>query len=507
MKNKYSLESCCEKMFVHKFQTEQNKYIYDVNTMNIVRIDDIIWEIISDYGRDDSSQISLRYSDRYSSEQIESAYEKIAVAQKEKGLFLANRPQILMSFTEEYIQEKLDSERSILHLNVTEDCNFDCSYCIYSGEYINRHKRSNRVMDRSIAKKAIDDFLEASVTSEMRSIGFYGGEPLLNFTLIKQAVDYIRKKEKGVKVNFTITTNGFLLKGEAADFLTRHDFTINVSLDGPKQIHDRYRRTGNGSPTWETVTSNATAFLEKFPQYKTNSKFGITAVIAPPAELNELEHFFSLCELVTKDITASFVDSISTKQIFEGKITGTDEMYRKFLDNLETGKINSEPAAQKFVMQKTLFQENWLKFHKRFSRYDCSNRFPKKYCLLSTCIPGVRRTFVSVDGNYWPCERVSESDYLRIGSIYEGLNAAKIRQLLLDWVELNKSECSNCFCLHTCQIGCWSNSCDGQRPTEELKRKACEQHRRDTHNLLVDYCSVLEKNPHALDYMKDITLS
>ena len=113
---------------------------------------------------------------------------------------------------------------------------------------------------------------------------------------------------------------------------------------------------------------------------------------------------------------------------------------------------------------------------------------------------------MTIDGDYLPCERVPESEHLRIGNIEDGFDLVKIRQLLAHWVDFNKDQCRHCWCLHTCQAGCWSNVTDGSKTTGDHKKAACAQYRKDTHKLLVDYCSVLENNPNALDYMKDITI-
>jgi uncharacterized protein len=152
-----------------------------------------------------------------------------------------------------------------------------------------------------------------------------------------------------------------------------------------------------------------------------------------------------------------------------------------------------------------------VKFHKRYQRYGCSvhhrRRFLDRFCSLSTCLCGGRRLYVSVDGTYWPCERVCESEYLKIGDVWTGVEAHKVHQLLGDWTNLNNRECQYCWCLPTCQVGCWQNVSDGTRPTVLLKKQACAGHRREKHELLVRYCSILEENPHAFDFTKNIELS
>lgn len=502
--------------FIHRFETKKNKYIFDVNTMQIVRVDPVVWDIVNDCGAISKGEIVARYSARYSPERVSSAYDEILDAQQQKGLFLQRRPkEILMPFTEQYIRQKVDNERTLTLLNVTENCNFRCLYCIYNGDHVSRRPHSKRHMSWDVAKRAIDDYLEHSGGAKMHAIGFYGGEPLLNFPLIRKCVAYVRIVWPDGEGLFSVTTNGSMLKGEVADFLACEDFNINVSLDGPEDIHDRYRRTKDGSQTWDCVISNIEAFLKKYPQYKTNSKIGFNVVIAPPLDIYELNDFLSSYELCSERmrVKLSFVNTRFAEKVppvLMEEVQGLRRLYTDFVNNLATGKINKDFTNPKFLLQRAIFEEDWVKFHKRPKpSYLAENGrafIPEKFCSLSTCTPGVRRTFVSVSGDYYICERVPETDYFKVGDVEQGFDIPRIRQLLEEWVDLSKEHCRFCWCLPVCQVGCWSNVCEGTKPTVPLKRNACVQHLARMRQLLVDYCSVLENNPHALDYIDNISI-
>ena len=497
------------KQFIYKFETDQNKYVYDINTMQIVRLEQVAWNIISDFGSLSKDEIVCKYAGQYSSEEILSAYNEIANTSRLKGLFSARRPEILFPFTEENLRQKLAKDRKMLLLNVTEDCNFRCLYCVYSGKYVNRHAYSKRQMSWDVAKKAIDDFLPCS-DPEDRSIGFYGGEPLLNIDLIRKCVAYVRQVEGGSKVTFSLTTNGSLLTGEKADFLACENFNIGLSLDGPCEIHDRYRQTKEGLPTWERIISNLKAFLDKYAKYREEGGLILNIVMAPPLNVLELDNFCKSVDIIGRGILiiALGLNEIPYRNAFIGSVEGRDTLYEKFLNNMVTGEVNHDTFNPAYRLQRSLFEQQWVLFHKRFELYSSGlSCLPDKFCILSTCIPGVRRIFVSVDGDYLVCERVPENDYYKIGSVDDGFDVAKIWRLLNEWVELTREECKYCWCLRTCKVGCWSNISDGEKPTAILKSQACEAHRRGMHGFLIDYCSVLERNPRALDYMKDITVS
>jgi uncharacterized protein len=488
--------------------------------MQIVRVEPVIWDIISDFDKSDERSLLAKYHTRCHPDEISSAYQRILKAQQQSGLFLAKYPEILMPFTHEYIRQKIDGERSILLLNVTEECNFRCSYCVYSGNCRGHRTHSRRRMGWHVAKKAVGDYLRQSARSQNHSIGFYGGEPLLNLSLIRKVVDYVKNARPDRPTLFSITTNGSLLTGRTAEFLASNTFSITVSLDGPQDVHDRCRRTKLGLPTWEMVTSNVKSFLEKYPQYKTNGKLSFNLVLVPPLDICRLNNFVSRYELfsVERRLTVSFVNTgraprIPDRSAWEKtkSIKGLDLLYRQFLNNLVSGKINQDPSAPEFRLQRAMFEQDWTKLHKRFKIYNVPEIgkpfIGEKFCTLSTCLPGQRRAFLDVDGNYYICERIPESPYLKIGDVNQGIDVAKIRQLLAEWVDLTKQYCSSCWCLPICGVGCWSTVCDGEKPTEGLKKQACARHIDKMHRLLVDYCSVLETNPHALDYIKDITIT
>lgn len=142
-----------------------------------------------------------------------------------------------------------------LILQVTQQCNLRCKYCAYSGNYYNRTHSSER-MSFEDAKRVIDFYLERSIEMDELALSFYGGEPLLEFDLIKRCVDYIISKSGERKVRFPMTTNGTLLTEEVIKFLVQHEFKLLISLDGNKESHDINRQFRNGGGSFEVIYNN-----------------------------------------------------------------------------------------------------------------------------------------------------------------------------------------------------------------------------------------------------------
>ena len=500
--------------FVHKFQTDCNKYLYDVNTSHILKVEQVVWDIISDFGRMSKDEILSKYISVYGFDAAMSGYNAIITAQKQNGLLLTDRPNyITMPYGEEALRKKLLAERMQLTLCVTEACNFRCSYCVYGEAYKSCRNHSNKMMSWKIARLAINEFLDHSTGSQPRSVSFYGGEPLCNIELIRRCISYVRQKTGDNNIYFALTTNGYLLKDDIADFLASENFSIAVSLDGPAPIHDRNRRSRDGSPTWNRVVTNIKTFVHKHPEYKTNGRIGIHVVGVPPIDMVELEEFFSSCNFLTENTILS-LGWISTQDMTyfksvppeDRKVEGLDILYQEFVTNLEKGRLNKNPKAVPLKIQTALFQRTFLDFHKRgYSTIDHPH-LPEYFCPLPTCIPGVRRTFVATDGTYYVCERIPNTKDMMIGNVHEGINVSKVRQILQKFVDLEKDDCRFCWCLPNCHAGCIATVIRKNKLSRDARRHACAVHRKITHRTIIDICRILEKNPHALDYMEKIAI-
>ena len=171
------------------------------------------------------------------------------------------------------IKKKLSSNLEILVLEGSQDCNLRCGYCIFGGNYLGERNHKSFNMDLNIARKSIEYFLEHSLeTRPLRAISFYGGEPLMNFELIKKIIDEYGKEKRTF---FTISTNGIFLE-RYADYLRENGVTISLSLDGPREIHDKNRVTINGKPTYDIIMKGLKKLGEDFVKRKLSFSSTIT---------------------------------------------------------------------------------------------------------------------------------------------------------------------------------------------------------------------------------------
>lgn len=381
----------------------------------------------------------------------------------------------------DFVEHLVDKRLSQLILQVTQQCNLRCSYCIYGGMYENR-SHSNETMTLDLAQKSIDFFLKHSYETDHLVISFYGGEPLLNIELIKQCVEYAVKNIDGKKVLFTITTNGTLLTEEIMDFLAKNSFYTLVSLDGAKEEHDLNRKFRSGQGSFDIIVNNINKFKSKFPEY-VNKYLQINAVISPKTRTTCVEDFFSANDfLEDKQINFTPLNLTGLKEdvnIEYDYVVKREYEYFKLLLYL-LGKIKRE-SVSKLVIE---LQGDIKKLYRMLKRH-------KKVALINhhsgPCVPGCSRLFVNVKGDFYPCERVPELACCCIGNIDHGFDTKKIREIL-NIGKLTENECKKCWAISMCNMCINELNCSQDCFLKEEKLKSCLSNKagvmRDLYELL-----------------------
>lgn len=209
--------------FIKLFRTLDNFYFFDVNSNSIVRINEAVSHKIEDLiaGNDILNQ------------------DMDIARLKKRGYLKANNENIIVEHSAlNTVGEYMNGNLRQLILQVTQNCNLRCKYCVYSGSYVNRTHTKKR-MSFEIAKQAVDFYFAHNTNKDAGVISFYGGEPLLEMELIKKIVVYSEKLYEGKELRFNMTSNATLLTDEIADFLYEHNFNLTISLDGPEEVHNQ----------------------------------------------------------------------------------------------------------------------------------------------------------------------------------------------------------------------------------------------------------------------------
>lgn len=380
----------------------------------------------------------------------------------------------------------LNNKLSQITLQITQDCNFRCSYCIYS-DINNNAQRShtNKYMKIETAKEAVDYLYTHSSDVEKRSIGFYGGEPLLNFSLIEFIVEYAEKLFSKTHCLFTMTSNCSLLNDRIIEFMVAHDMHLVVSLDGSEKIQNKNRRySANGKGSYKTVIRNINRIKENHTQWF-NSNVGLSMVIDPRNDYDEISSIF---DVFSENRTINAVvlsDAYSLQKVYYTEEFVYKQKYNQFLAFLE--EIRNERVNGVSREARQLIDS----MKKNMYRYIAIDGLPERQIPSGPCVPGATKMLVTVDGSLYPCERVSElSQCMRIGSLKNGVDAEKVKEMM-NFAQQTADQCKNCWAFLHCNH-CLSyvdnNGIISAKAGLQFCKSTCEQ----VENELLDFAMLHE---------------
>lgn len=467
-------------MDVYKFICNGKRYIYDSNVNQIAEVDDAIFTAVPD--RVEKLMPEKR-------KEIEEYREK-------HSLFLPKKKQKMRVDYRE-IEEELNSNLSHVILNITDRCNFACKYCVFGDSYSYKKNIEKKDMNLETARRAVDFFVDRALKAEELVVGFYGGEPLLRFDSIKEIVNYSKKRigQAGKGVRFAITTNGSLVTDEVARYFIKNKFSLLVSLDGPRRIHDRYRVDRKGNPTWNGIVTRLKRLRALDPDYY-KTHVGFSVVVTPPFELGEIHHFFTSFELMTGGPMFVSLASDQDTTFYERFPATIWDEYR--------GQIETLKAT---VVKEVTHGERPDRFVEAFFLKDLYNRWHNRQIgetedlrINGICIPGRQRTFISSGGDIYPCEKLAYR--LPIGNLFRGFDMKRIERLVDEYIRLC-DVCFDCWLRRSCQL-CFARAIENAGEeccsiSKKRKEKACESARKTAERSLEFYTHLMSMDTGIFD--------
>lgn len=466
-----------EKPLIYLFNTPLGYYIFDVNRNRIIKTQKPVYEALSK-----EQSVGEAAAAAWESEE-----KSIIDGLKEDGFLSSFRSSEIRHPKDDMLESILDGSVPKITLQITQACNLRCRYCPYSNnDGVSQRQHANNAMSFDIAKKSIDFLINHSKDLRQINIGFYGGEPLLEFELIKKCVAYANDKAEGKNLTYSMTTNGTLLDEEKVEFLQENNVMLVISLDGPRENHDRNRRFAvNGCGTFDTIMERIERLKLKYPEYIAKVAFNI--VIDPEADFCSTNDFYMGFDAVKGARLSSTV--IDTKFSNEGLnftedyvIKRSYETYKMYLNKL--GKLDKQYVSP-------ISEREFYIFQAFVDDFVPSYRLPETVHHGGPCVPGGQRLFIDINGNMFPCERCSEtSEVMKIGHIDTGFDIDKAR-VLLNIGKLTESECKNCWAIRGCRL-CATMADNVKELSAELKRGHCRMSRNIYESNLKDYAVLKE---------------
>jgi uncharacterized protein len=341
---------------------------------------------------------------------------------------------------------------SLLCLLITSKCNIQCEYCFnHQGEY---ELGVRQVMSLETACKSVDFLLENCGKS--CGISFFGGEPLTQFELIKQVVEYAESqaKSRNIQIGFHVTTNGILINSSVAQYLKEHRFTVIVSIDGDEKAHDFHRVFANGNGTYALSVKGAKTLVQEF-----GSQSGITIRGTFTHHQKRLtESFKHLAENGFENISIEPATG-DVDSDYSIKPDDISDIYSEY-ENLSTiykNYVKGENGANK---------ASYFHFQKPAQNI-LSARNGKKPCGAA-----VGYLAVSPDGSLYPCHRIVEEEF-RLGDVYNGIVNTQISQRFDNATTETRPECSACWAKKICGGGCYANSISNNQDMLDCNEMEC----------------------------------
>lgn len=487
-----------------EFKTDSgNQYIYDPCSNRIYYTFEPMLTIIKNFYNSTKSDFIEMFRSQYSELSISNCYDNVKYnIEFENAFYLTEyeKKENWIKSESDFWEKYNDILSYSLNLGVTESCNLRCKYCAYGGSYKYERTHNGRRMEYDVAKKSIDYFLEITDDKKLkmrvpefkRVIGFYGGEPLINFELIKKCVDYVRNRKKIPYefVRFQITSNGTLLSDKIIEYFVNENISLGISLDGPKEEHDRNRIVPNGNGTYEVILKNLLYIKEKYPEY--SKRIMVKPTFDFKTNMLKLNEFFNKKEYFSMVVQPGMVNpnftdyynTFSKNEIksFNGIMEDLQKDY--FFSQVEIDKYNTDLGFQAL-----LFEQTFENFSSRI------NYSEDQY--TGNCLPG-SKIFVDVNGNFHICEKVNH--HFPIGNCYTGLNfeaIQKIQKIFYTQV-IEANECWKCPYRKLC-LTCYAAA---MKDDSFDNTHNCEKDKIEIKSRFGYYYSVLEKNPHFKTIIK-----
>lgn len=479
------------------FTDGEVNYWYDSGTSKVVELDDKTCEFIK-----------LLQTYDLNPEKFEQAVEMLEIDEEELITFI-NREDLFKGFKIKnlhsseflkFVHNQIQQGCTQLIIELTQACNMRCKYCIYNDTYSGNRNFGSKNISLEDAKSAIDYIFAEGDKNEI-DITFYGGEPLINFEVLKGAIEYSISKSKldDRKVNFSFTTNLTLLNDEMINFFKGvNNLSIMCSIDGPREIHDEYRVYKGGKGTFNDVIKN----FEKLCSISSvNDTFhvSVNSVYMPPYSIEKVEKidsFFKNISYTPKnfDYQIGYPSLDTLPEYLIDDIYYEDQTLRHWQQRKAVSCNTFDEIHQ------TSFTDPYVKIHSR----PITKRASNKVSLNGCCVAGFRRLYVTVDGNILPCERVGFAPSL--GNIHSGIDLDSLfTNYIFKFSDAWTPYCNDCWSAKLCSA-CYVDRVSGDG-INQPDMAICEYERQSNLIYLGQYHYLLRVDSEKLEALnKDIVI-
>ena len=415
---------------VHQYKNNGYDIVLDVNSGAIHVVDDVTYDVIALYEGHTREEIVNSLRERYPETEVEEALDEVQMLVDNEELFTKDT-------YENYIMDfkKRPTVVKALCLHIAHDCNLACQYCFAEeGEYHGR----KALMSFEVGKKALDFLIANSGNRRNLEVDFFGGEPLMNWQVVKDLVAYGREQEKlhDKKFRFTLTTNGVLLNDEVMEFCNREMGNVVLSIDGRKEVHDKMRPFRKGAGSYDLIVPKFQQFAESRHQDKYYVRGTFTHY-----NLDFSEDVLHLADLGFKQISVEPVVA-EPKEPYAIREEDLPKLFEEY-DKLAVEMIRRHKSGEDF---------NFFHFMIDLEGGPCVAK------RLSGCGSGTEYLAVTPWGDFYPCHQFVGNEKFLLGNVDEGILNTDIRDEFKCCNVYAKEKCRKCFARFYCSGGCAANA-------------------------------------------------
>lgn len=436
---------------IHQYKLGGYNIVLDVCSGAVHVVDDVAYDVISAFEDPDRAKAIAEICDKYSAEvtkeEVEECFEQVEELKQSGQLFKDDSFEPMAG----KLKEKTSGVVKALCLHIAHTCNLNCSYCFASqGKY----HGDRAVMSFEVGKRALDFLIENSGTRRNLEVDFFGGEPLMNFDVAKQLVEYARsiEKEKNKNFRFTLTTNGVLIDDDVIEFANKEMSNVVLSLDGRKEVHDKFRVDYAGKGSWETIVPK----FQKLVEARGGKDYYMRGTFTHdnPDFLEDIKTMLDLGfnELSMEPVVCAEGDpSELTKEDLPIVLKQYEDLANLMIERREQGK----PFT--------------------FYHYMIDLKGgPCIYKRISGCGSGTEYMAVTPWGDLYPCHQFVGEEKFKLGDIWHGVNNKPIQDEFMACNVYAREDCKDCWAKLYCSGGCAANAYHATGSVKGVYKYGCE---------------------------------
>lgn len=435
---------------IHQYKQCGYNIVLDICSGAVHIVDDVAYDIISLYENKEKNEVIAEISKKYGDvprDEIIECYDQVTELKNSGELFTEDNFEPMAG----ELKAKTSGVIKALCLHIAHTCNLNCSYCFASqGKY----HGERALMSFEVGKRALDFLIENSGTRRNLEVDFFGGEPLMNFDVVKKLVEYARsiEKEKGKNFRFTLTTNGVLVDDDVIDFANKEMSNVVLSLDGRKEVHDRYRVDYQGRGSYDTIVPK----FQKFVKARGGKNYYMrgTFTHANPDFLEDIKTMLNLgfTELSMEPVVAAEGD--------EAALTEEDKpVVMKQYEELAELMLKRDKEGKPFTFYHYMI--------------DLAGG-PCIYKRISGCGSGTEYMAVTPWGDLYPCHQFVGDEKFKLGDIWHGVENKEIQNEFASCNVYARSECRDCWARLYCSGGCAANAYHATGSVKGVYKYGCD---------------------------------